>query len=83
MLAIRDRDLVDAKDCGSRLLLKDVAVARQSIQDFFKLYESIRDMVVIYEGEVYLMEDICVPTDGVPPCQVPTAPYRCVWMVVS
>ena len=63
--------MVEGK-CDSRLLLKDVETARESIQAFFKLYESISAFEERYDGEIVTLDDVCIKPSENSPCQVNT-----------
>ena len=69
-MSVRNRELIDKDDCSTRLLLKDEETARESIQDFFKIYEAIRDLEVVYEGEIYTLEDVCIRPTNRTSCRV-------------
>ena len=52
------------------IVAEDEETARESIQDFFKIYEAIRDLEVVYEGEVYALEDVCIRPANHTSCRV-------------
>jgi len=70
ILSIRNGDLVDKQNCQSRLLLQDVATARESVQAFYRVYEALQDSRVTYEGQVLTLQDICIRPSEESPCQV-------------
>ena len=61
---------MDGRDCETELLLKNVETARESIQAYYRVYEAVRDFSVIYEGQEYALQDICIRPSEDSPCQV-------------
>ena len=60
VLSIRNPHSITEQGCEGRLLLKNDTVARQSIQEFYRVYEEIRDTEVWYKDVPYRLEDICI-----------------------
>lgn len=61
---------MDGRECESELLLRDVDTARESIQAYYRVYEAVYDLSVIYKGQEYTLQDICIRPSEDSPCQV-------------
>jgi len=59
VLAVRHPEFRE-EACNGRLLLRDVATARENVQEFFKVYQEIMELEIEYDHVPYRFEDICI-----------------------
>lgn len=71
MISIRNKNAREGDGCNGRLLLKDVATARENVQEFFRVYQEVINVEIEYDHVPYKLEDICIRSSNASDCLVP------------